>query len=224
MIYDADHSGIVAKGINNGISHIFSEYKHCNDWDDDLIDSLLEKNIKSIDFINQHSEKINNIYGIHFKINQNDLSLMAALIKSTSDVEDLKEFEIKHFGRSSEFYSMYAQLYEYVENFEKALEHWNTHLERNHKTISHFFYYRRPIDLLNKKMKQPKRAIEFAIKWKSKSPKFSSFFNYKIASIASESNIKKKTGLNAIQEFIENYDKESGIDLETAKELKLKLK
>ena len=55
-------------------------------------------------------------------------------------------------------------------------------------------------------------------------PKFSSFFNYKIASIASESNIKKKTGLNAIQEFIENYDKESGIDLETAKELKLKLK
>ncbi len=42
-LYDADHIGIVAKGINNGISHIFLEYKHYNNWDDKLIDSLLAK-------------------------------------------------------------------------------------------------------------------------------------------------------------------------------------
>ena len=36
-IYDADHSGIAGRGLNNGISHIFSEYKHYNDWNDKLI-------------------------------------------------------------------------------------------------------------------------------------------------------------------------------------------
>lgn len=223
IIYDADHNGIAAKGINSGISHIFSDYKHYNDWNDNLIDSLLEKNINSIDFINQHSKMIKSVYGVDFKVNQDDLSLMSALTKSTSDVEELEKFELEHFGESSEFYSMYAQSYEYIGDFEKALEYWNTHLNKNSETISAFFYYRRPIELLNKKMKQPKKAIEFAIKWKKRAPKFSPFFNYYIATITLENKIKKNIGLKAIQEFIKNYSEEFGFDLEKAKDIERKL-
>lgn len=224
IIYDADHNGIAAKGINSGISHIFSDYKHYNDWNENLIDSLLEKNINSVDFINQHSKMIKSIYGVDFKVNQDDLSLMSALIKNTSDVEELEKFELEHFGESSEFYSIYAQSYEYIGDFEKALEYWNTYLNKNIETISAFFYYRRPIELLNKKMKQPKEAIEFSIKWKKRAPKFSPFFNYYIATIALENKIKKNTGLKAIQEFIKKYSEEFGIDLEKAKDIERKLK
>ena len=167
---------------------------------------------------------IKSIYGVDFNVNQDDLSLMSALTKSTSDVEELEKFELEHFGESSEFYAMYAQNYEYIEDFEKALEYWNTHLNKNSETISAFFYYRRPIELLNKKMKQPKKAIEFGIKWKKRAPKFSPFFNYYIATIALENNIKKNTGLKAIQEFIKSYNEELGIDLEKAKNLERKLK
>ncbi|PTB97424.1 hypothetical protein C9994_02950 [Marivirga lumbricoides] len=224
IVYDADHNGIAAKGISNGIAHVFSDYKHYNDWDDNLIDSLIDKNIGPIDFIDQHSEKMKNIYGVNFKVNQDDLSLMSALTENTSDVEKLEEFEIEHFGKSSEFYAMYAQSYEYINDFEKALEYWSIHLEENSENISNFFYYRRPIELLNKKMKQSKRAIEFAVKWKKQAPEYSLFFNYYIATIALENNIKKKVGLDAIKEFIENYNKESGLYFEEAKEIERRLK
>jgi predicted alpha/beta superfamily hydrolase len=223
-IYDADHSGIAARGITDGIAHMFSLYKHYNDWDENLIGSLLEKNVSSIDFIEQHAHSMKVIYGIDFKVNQDDLSLMSALATNTSEVQELERFEIANFGKSSEFYAMYAQSYEYIKNYEKALEYWNTHLKEHNETVTNFFYYRRPIDLLYKKMNQPKSAIEFAIKWKTQAPKFSPNFNLKIATIASEANIEKKVGLVAIQEFIANYDGEGGLQLEEAEKLERKLK
>jgi predicted alpha/beta superfamily hydrolase len=224
ILYDADHNGIAAKGLNNGISHVFSEYQHYNDWNDKLIDSLISNNVNSIDFIKQHSRKIKKIYGVNFKVNQNDLSLMKSIAENETDIEEVKSYEIKHFGISEHFYASYAQFYEYSKIYTKALEYWNIHLNNNYENITSFFYYRRPIDLLHKKMNQPKKAIEFAENWKQKIPKFSHYFNLRIASIALESNTKRKNGLRAISEYIKNYKKDFPISLEKAKQIEQKLK
>lgn len=223
LLYDADHSGIVGKGLNDGISHIFSEYRHFNDWNEKLIDSLISKNISSLTFINEYSKKMMNIYGIDFKVNQDDLFLMLAMTQNDSDIKDVQDFEIEKFGKSKEFYATYAQNYEYSMSYDKALEYWSIHLEKYYEENTSFFYYRRPIDLLYKKMKQPEKAIEFAEKWKEKAPKFAPYFNLKIAKIALESNKKRKRGLKAIQEYINDYQKGLKINLEEAKEIEQKL-
>ena len=223
ILYDADHDGIVAKGLNNGISHIFSEYKHYNDWDEKRIDSLLAKNISSLDFINQHYERMKEIYGVDFKVNYNDISLMQVIARNDTDIESVMNYEIEHIGKSNDFYSGYAQEFEFLKSYEKALEYWEINLKENNKKIKNFFYYRRPIELISIKMGQPKRAIEFAEKWKAKAPRFSSNFNLQIAKIALENNIKTKTGLECIREYIENYKEGLSTDLETAKEIEQKL-
>lgn len=223
ILYDADHDGIVAKGLNNGISHIFSEYKHYNDWDEKRIDSLLAKNISSLDFINQHSERMKEIYGIDFKVNYNDVTLMQVIARNDIDIESVMNYEIEHIGKSNDFYSGYAQEFEFLKSYEKALEYWVINLEENNKKIKNFFYYRRPIELLSIKMVQPKRAIEFAEKWKGKAPRFSSEFNLRIAEIALENNIKIKVGLESIREYIENHKEGLSTDLEKAKEIEQKL-
>lgn len=223
LIYDADHTGIVGKGLNNGISHIFSEYIHYNDWNDKLIDSLIAKNISARTFIKEHSKKMMNIYGIDFKVNQDDLSLMQAMAQNDSDIKDIQEFEIENFGKSKEFYATYAQYYEYVKSYDKALEYWSINLEKYYKENTSFFYFRRPIDLLYKKMKQPEKAIEFAEKWKEKAPKFAPYFNLKIANIALESSKKRKQGLKAIQEYIKDYQEGLDLNLKEAKEIEEKL-
>ena len=222
--YDADHSGIAGKGLNNGISHIFSEYKHYNDWDERLIDSLLNQNVNPLDFINQHSKKLKKIYGIKFEVNSDDISLMRVLAKNDSNLEEIKDYEINHIGKSSDFYASYAQDFEYLKSYDKALEYWEKNLDENRKNKINFFYYRRPIELIHKKMNDPKKAIKFAEKWKGKAPEFSQNFNLKIAEITLESNIKKKVGLKAIREYLKNYNKESDTDLEKARELEKKLK
>ena len=223
-LYDADHSGIAGRGINNGISHIFSEYKHYNDWDERLIDSLLNQNVNPLDFINQYSKKLKKIYGIDFKVNSDDISLMRVLAKNDSDVEKIKDYEINHIRKSSDFYASYAQDFEFLKSYDKALEYWEKNLEENRKNKINFFYYRRPIELIHKKMNEPKKAIKFAEKWKEKAPEFSQNFNLKIAEITLESNIKKKVGLKAIREYLKNYNKESDTNLEKARELEKKLK
>jgi len=223
ILYDADHSGIAGKGLNNGISHIFSEYKHYNDWNDNLIDSLHANSISALDFINQHSEKMKNIYGIPFKVNQDDLSFIQAMTQDIADIEAVQNYEIAHFGKSKEFYATYAQFYEYVKSYEKALEYWNINLKENYKDQTSFFYYRRPIQLLFKKMNQPEKAIVFAEKWKKIAPEFLSDFNLWIAKIAMESNIKRKTGLKAIRVYIENSTEISPTELKKAKEIEQKL-
>jgi len=224
ILYDADHSGIAGKGLINGISHIFSDYKHYNDWNDDLIDSLHTNGISALDFINQHSEKMMNIYGIPFKVNQDDLSFIQAMTQNVADIEAVQKYEIAHFGKSKEFYATYAQFYEYAKSYNKALEYWNINLKENYKDQTSFFYYRRPIQLLFKKMNQPEKAIVFAEKWEKLAPNFSSDFNLWIAKIAVESNIKKETGLKAIRAYIENDTGNSPTELKKAKEIEQKLK
>lgn len=204
-LYDADHTGIVGKGLNSGISHIFSTYRHFNDCNEKLIDSLVANNISGLTFLEDHTNKMKHIYGIDFKINRNDLTLIQAMAQSDSDIQDIQDFEIKNFGKTKEFYATYAQYYEYTKSYDKALEYWTIHLEKYHKEVASFFYYRRPIDLLHKKMKQPEKAIEFAEKWNEKAPRFAPEFNLKIANIASENGIKSKKGLKAIREYIKSY-------------------
>ena len=164
------------------------------------------------------------IYGINFKVNQDDLSLMQAMTQNDNDIKSVQDYEIENFGKTKDFYATYAQFYEYSKSYDKALEYWSINLEKYYKENTSFFYYRRPIDLLNKKMKYPKKAIKFAEKWKEKAPEYSQNFNLKIAEITLESNLKKKVGLKAIREYLKNYNKESDTDLEKAKELEKKLK
>lgn len=223
-LYDSDHLGIVGHGLSNGIAHIFSEYKHYNDWNGKLIDSLVSKGISSIDFIEAHAKKMEGIYGIDFQVNQDDLSLMQAMTRNDSDIEKVMNYEIELLGKSDHFYATYAQFYEYAKSYDKALEYWSIHLDMYYKQNTSFFYYRRPIDLLNKKMKQPKQAIAFAEKWKAKAPEFSQSFNLKIAKIALESGLKKNSGLKAINEYISNYTNDNSTDLKTAKDIQRQLK
>ncbi|MBO3116157.1 hypothetical protein J4050_05325 [Winogradskyella sp. DF17] len=223
-LYDADHLGIVGHGLSNGIAHIFSEYQHYNDWNGKLIDSLVSKGISSIDFINNHSKKMQRIYGIDFQVNQDDLSLMQSMTRNDSDIEKVMNYEIELLGKSDHFYATYAQFYEYAKSYDNALKYWSIHLEMYYKQNTSFFYYRRPIDLLHKKMKQPKQAIAFAENWKTKAPEFSQSFNLKIAKIALESGLNKNSGLKAINEYISNYTDDDSTDLKTAKDIQRQFK
>lgn len=223
-MYDADHMGIAARGINDGMAFIFSEFIHQNDWNDKLIDSLLAQNIDAIDYFNSYSEKMKTIYGINFKPNQDDLSFMQAMTRTDEEIKAVQEFEIKHFGKPEYFYAVYAQYYERIKSYDKALEYWNTHLEKYYQTFSSFFYFKRTIQLLSKKLNQPEKAIKFIEKWKPKAPRFKQDFNLKIAQIAVETNVEKQAGLKAIREYIEDYvDEKTGITLEKAKEIEQQL-
>lgn len=222
-LYDADHMGIAARGLNDGLSFVYSDYKHYNDWNDKLIDSLTVNNIDPITFIDAHSKKIKDIYGINFKANENDLSLMQALAKNEEELEAVQKFEITNFGKSKHFYAAYAQYYEAIKSYEKALEFWTIHLDKYYQDNRSFFYYRRPLQLLYIKMNEPKRAIEFAEKWNMTDNRYKQFFNYWIARIASETNTNKSKGLKAIQKYISDYSEGLPINLEKAKELEKKL-
>ncbi|MCB0447605.1 MAG: hypothetical protein KDD03_08855 [Gelidibacter sp.] len=223
-LYDADHNGIVGQALTNGITHIFSAYKHYNDWDEKLIDSLEVNNISPMDFIKEHSKNMKNIYGINFKPNQNDFSLMHAMSKSDKDIEAIMQYEIKQIGISKDFYATYAQYYEYAKSYEKALEFWNKNLEMSQIKDLTFFYYRRPLQLLYERMKQPKRAIDYAKLVMNNHPKLRQDFNWWIAKIVAESKIEKQTGIDAIKNYINNYTNESPIDLKTAKKMLQTLK
>ncbi len=219
ILYNADHIGIAAKGLNNGISFIFSDFIHYNDWDDKLIDSLSANNINALDFINHHAETIKEIYGVEFKVNQDDLSLMQSLTETDEDIRAIQDFEIEHLGKSDHFYASYAQFYEYAKSYEKALEYWNINLEGNYEHNQNFFYYRRPIELLYKKMDEPKRAIEYAQQLIINHPDQALFLNYMIGKIASENSIEKEAGLKAIAESIKHYKANRVFDLEQARQI-----
>ena len=223
-LYDADHNGIVGQGLGNGMAHIFSEYKHFNDWDEHLIDSLQQNNISSFDFMETHSQRMKLLYGIDFKPDENDLSLMQSMTQTDEDIERVQQFEIEHLGQNEHFYATYAQFYEHAKSYEKALEYWKTHLAEHEDGSMHFFYYKRPIQLLFHRMKQPEAAIEFAQTSRALREDLSQQFDYWIAKIAAESDVQRQVGLRAIETYIENYDEDSPVDLPKARELRAKLK
>ncbi len=57
-----------------------------------------------------------------------------------------------------------------------------------------------------------------------KKSKFSTRFDLWIAKVALESNVKRKTGLKAIQRYIENYTDNLPESLEEAQKMEQKLK
>lgn len=97
-------------------------------------------------------------------------------------------------------------------------------LEGNFKHNEHFFYYRRPIELLYSKMKQPQRAIEYAEQQKENNSSKTLVLNYMITKITEESSIKKEKGIQAIDYCIKHYTKNTSFSLEEAETLMRKLK
>ncbi len=221
VLYDANHQGVAGEGLHNGISFVFSKYDHLSDWNQNLIDSLINHKVKPLEFLKQYAKKIKSIYGT-FHVTRNDLGTIKLAVKNDKQLERIQKFEIEHLGIQNTFYGSYAQDYERLGSYEKALTSWEKNLEVGYS--DNFFYFRRPIQLLYKKMNQPKRAIEFAQKWKKKKTKFSSRFDWWIAKVALESNVKRKTGLKAIQRYIAHYTDDLPERLEDAKEIELKLK
>lgn len=222
-VYNADHSGIAAVGLGNGIAYMFSDYQHYNDWDSELIAFLHLEEIGPVAFMNSHIEKMKEYYGIDFLINQDDLSLMQAMTRNDEEIEAVMKYELDHLGKWVEFYAVYAQFYEYAGSYEKALAYWNYNLEYRQGESFGFFYYRRPIQLLYYKMKDPERAIAWAIQNRDSSDRLTPYFNYWIARIASEAKVNEEEGLAAIESYITSYDGDKPIDLEKAKEIRADL-
>ncbi|OEJ99829.1 alpha/beta hydrolase-fold protein [Roseivirga misakiensis] len=222
-LFDADHDGVAAKGLDNGIIHVFSSYKRHNDWEEDLIDELWAKGIKSMDFLNTHKSEMANIYGIDYKFNKTDLGFMKAMAMTNEEIAEIQAFEIANFEISRDFYSGYAQLYEAIKSYDKALEYWNLRLEKNMDEDIHPFYYRRAVELLHVKMKAPEKAIEFARKWREIRPNLSPYFNLWISRIAVASGKSKDVGLASIREYIKNYDSDFPGDLTEARAIESEL-
>ncbi len=144
------------------------------------------------------------------------------MLRTEEQVEEVKNFELKNFEFDpNKFYASYAQAYEYVGKFDKALEYWNLNLEKGYK--ENFFYYRRPIELLFKKMNKPQEAIKFAEISINKFPSGILAFNYYIAIISAENNIEIDKGLKAINYCISNYKENGTFNLDEAKILKEKI-
>ncbi len=218
-IYDADHDGIAALGLGDGLVHVFSKYKRYNAENYELMDELMAKGVSAYEFIENHARKLNQLYGIDYEIKQSDIGFMDGMAQTTEELESLEKFEIEHLGKSEDFYSSYAQSYEYIKNYDKALAYWKRYLEINESTVSHPFYFKRTIQLLYSKMNQPLDAIRFALEWKEKKNELAPYFNYWIAVIARAEKIETKTGLSSIKEYIANYDEEYPFDLAQAKEI-----
>jgi predicted alpha/beta superfamily hydrolase len=227
VMYDADHAGVAIRGLSEGISFVFSDYYEDNDWNDKLIDSLVKIEADPVEVINANFIRIKNIYGIEVKPTQDEgvMTLASAICRTRKQLERFMQYESEHFEKNDDYYSIMAQRYERINDFEKALEYWKLNLAGNYPhNQGFFFYYSRPIDLLVYKMDLPKDAIEFAEEWEKKQPGLVLQFNYTIAKICSEKNIEKKKGLAAIQFCLAHFEVNRLFNLEDAKAISDKLK
>lgn len=208
-LYEADHSGIAAKGLGDGISFIFSAFFEPNDWNKDLIDSLINENKDPVVFVLDYVANINNLYDINMKPGlYGILSIGSAIANSKSKMDAFYNSFDSLLKEDGEYYSIRAQKYEHLRAYEEALQYWDAHLTKKSSSILHAFYYRRPVELLGFKMKKSKEAVLYAENWISKIPGLKFPLSYTIADICATNGNEKKKGLAYINYFIENYAKE----------------
>lgn len=220
--YEADHTGVAMKGLGEGISFVFSDFYEYNDWNDVLIDSLVKIKADPVTIIQANVDAIKNIYGIEIKPSRDGvMSLASAICVTRAQLESFMKYESEHFEKTEDTYSSYAQRFERINDYEKALEYWNLNLASGYAhNDGLYFYYSRPIELLAYKMNRAKDAIDFAEKWMQKQPSLVLQFNYAIAKICLDKNIEKKKGLASIQYCLDHYTTNRQFNLDDAKKIK----
>jgi len=213
--------GVAIRGIGDGIMHVFSDYRHLNDWDEEKEYKLNAEGVDPIVYFKGYASKIESIYGIDFKADHRDFSFLSLLVKDEADVNNLEQFQISQSGKSSHHDASYAQYFEGVKAYDKALEYWVRNLEGGHEHNNHFFYHRRPIELLAHKMKKPKAAIKFCKDRMHNLPEFEYYFKLQIAKISVKYDVEKNLGREALKFCLrkcsDNYDGESCPDSEWLK-------
>jgi len=206
VLYAADHGGVAVRGLNDGISFVFSDYFQNNDWNQALIDSLTKLKADPIQIIQAEINRIQNIYGLDILPSREGILSLAFAISTDKDqLEKYFKYKTNLLGKDENSYASFAQGYERINAFEDALKYWKLNLSENYEHNNVFFYYMRPIELMAFKMNKSQEAINFAEEWQKKKPDLTLQFNYIIAKICSGKNIEKKKGLTAIQFCLDNY-------------------
>lgn len=207
-MYNADHSGVAAMGLTDGIAFIFSDYFQPNGWNRALADSLKGIKMEPAALIETTVAGINANYGVNAKpLREGILDLAFVIITNKEQAKSYLDYCRKHTKTDGQFNASAAQLYEKIGEYDIALEYWNAYLNEPGSYKEHFFYFRRPIELLAYKMNDAKRAIEFAEKWeKAAPPNIQLSFKYFIAKIASDKHVSRRKGKEYIDYFIRNYD------------------
>ncbi|MBZ4191131.1 alpha/beta hydrolase [Niabella beijingensis] len=225
-LFEAEHFGVGGIGLSGGITFVFSDYYQPNDWNRPLIDSLKKTGADPEKIIELYTSAVADIYNVDVKPSRSGvLSLAFAIITNKEQAANYLNYMSKLPPENDQFNSSAAQLYERIHEYNIALEYWVKYLTDPHTYKGHFFYFRRPIELLAYKMNDGTRAIDFAKKWEKQAPVLQLSFSYFIAKIAADKNIRKKEGLNAIEYFINNYDpSRTQYSLEEGKKLLEQLK
>jgi predicted alpha/beta superfamily hydrolase len=226
-LYSADHSGIAGIGITAGITFIFSDYYQPNGWDKTLVDSLKEMKQDPLQLIESTLNNIKANYGVDMQASQSGILDVAFVIITNKDqAKSYADYRSKLPSKDGQFNSSIAQLYEKISEYEIAFEYWIKYLNDPASYKSNFFYFRRPVELLAYKINDGNRAIEFAEKWEKQAPESLMLsFKYLVAKIAADKGVKRKTGVNAINYFIQHYDPaKTQYTLGEAKMIKEKLK
>lgn len=224
QIYNADHSGIVARALNDGIAFIFDDYIQENDFNEQLIDSLKKLRINPLSYILTSINKINDKYNIETMPKKHGLlSVASAIVNTKDELEELINYETKIYGKDENYYAINAQRFESIKEYKDALKYWKLNLSDTSSFSNAFFYYRRPIELLAYKMNKGKDAIILADEMVKIKPIYSIYFNLLIAKICIDKQIEQKKGQVAIKYCIDNYKTGLSFKLEDAKRMSEKL-
>lgn len=219
-IYSAGHLDLVPKSLNDALMFIFSDYKNYDDFNIKISKSRFSIS----DYIEEKSTLNNNIYGINYNLNEEDFYYLLNLVLEKKDKKLFEQiFEVgeknKFFSKDDKYASK-AQYYEEIELYEDALENWKLQLEDGF--FKNTFFFERPFSLLTKKLNRPEDAIVFLEKAIKKYPEGKLIFNYLIAETSHKYDVRKKTGIQAVNYCINNFKVNNKFGLKNAKEIKSK--
>ncbi|GAA3645130.1 hypothetical protein GCM10022397_32640 [Flavivirga jejuensis] len=224
-IYKADHNDLFIKSLLDGIQFVFSDYQHLG-YDENKLKTLALSKINAIDFWDNHTKAIKEIYGINLEMNIYDyyfIKNIAVFAKDKKMYEDV----VKHFNRDKKddfhYYTTKAQEFERMDLNDEALHYWLQNIEEK-RAINHIFYYRRPYELMINKLNKPIEAINFLEKSKKTFPEGTFYINYYIAKAAVANNIKKRKAKENLEYCIKNFKENRYFTLEDVQNLMEKLK
>ncbi|WP_299060951.1 alpha/beta hydrolase-fold protein [uncultured Polaribacter sp.] len=217
-IYSAGHLDLVPKSLNDALMFIFSDYKNYDDFNDKVLNSKFSIS----NYIDQKSILNNKIYGINYKLNEEDFYYLLNLVLEKKDRKLFEQiFEVgekNKFFNKDDKYASKAQYYEEIKLYDEALKNWKLQIEKGF--YKNTFYFERPFILLTKKLKRQKEAIVFLEKAIKKYPEGKLIFNYLIAQTSLKYSLKKNKGIKAIDYCINRFKENNKFSLKDALEIK----
>jgi len=219
-IYPADHNGVAARGIQDGIVHLFSDFRHFTDWESTLIDSLNQKGIGPMDYVQEIETRMEEAYGIQFPFNTDDFYFLVSLAQTGEQVAELEQFELKRFGLQEFHYMGYAQYYEFVKDYKRAIQYWEKHFEVHYKPTHSFLAHRRLLRLLKRGVTGPIITIAYAEEAVNRFPEYALEYHYEIAYLASKHLIKMEVGKKSLAYCQKHYKENDHFDQEDLDQIK----